>query len=229
VRVFSLLVLFLSGLTSCINEYKYCTCKTKDEQLNAYNDVINELVERRFYNFYLGKDEERIFKAYVEKPEDTASMRAEIVRLQNEIYRDTSRFCTLYLDTILKPGFANFNYYETDTGKYNAQFVSILSSISDNKQAVIDTLNQRQTKYSPGDFSLCSSRIVAIENVDNGSSGCVIGKFSLSKLFLNKEKTRGVIYYEFKCGALCGKGELLFIENSNGRWHISKSLRSWIS
>jgi hypothetical protein len=228
-RVFLFLIFFLPCLASCVHEYKYCNCETADEQLSAYNDVINELVERRFYNFYLGTDEERIFKMYVEKPADTNRFRAEIIRLQNEIYRDTSRFCTLYLDTILRPGFEKLKYYETDTGEYSAQFLDIISTVSNNKQAVIDSLNKRQTKYTVAHFSLCSSRIVEIGDVHKSSSKCIIGKVSLSKLIFNGEKNKGVLYYEFECDGLCGKGELLFIEKSNGRWHIYKSLRSWTS
>jgi hypothetical protein len=219
----------LLGLASCIHEYKYCNCGAADEQLRAYNDVINELVERRFYNFYLGKDEERVFKVYVDKPADTAKLREEIIGLQNEIYGDTSRFCTLYLDTILRHGFENLKDYETDTGEYSTQFKNIISLISNNKQAIIDSLNETQTKYSSANFSLCSSRIVSIGDAYTKSFNCIIGKISLSKLFLNEERNKGVLYYEFRCGGLCGKGELLLIEKSNGRWHIYKSLRSWIS
>lgn len=225
---FFFLMFLLLGLASCIHEYKYCNCGSTDERLRAYNDVINELVERRFYNFYLGKDEERVFKAYVAKPADTAKLRAEIIGLQNEIYGDTSRFCTLYLDTILRPGFENLKYYETDTGEYSTQFTNIISLISNNKQAIIDSLNERQTKYSSANFSLCSSKMVAIGDAYKKSSNCIIGKISLSKLFLNEERNKGVLYYEFRCGGLCGKGELLLIEKSNGRWHIYRSLRSWI-
>jgi hypothetical protein len=219
----------LLGLASCVHEYKYCHCETTDEQLRAYNDVLNELVERRFYNFYLGKDEEKIFKAYVDKPEDTARLRAEVIQLQNEIYGDTSRFCILYMDTLLRPSFGNLTYYETDTNEYAAKFINIISSISNNKQAIIDSLNEKQTTYTADSFLLCSSKIVAIGDAQRSPSNCIIGKVSLSKLFLNVEKNKGVLYYEFECGFLCGKGELLFIEKSNGRWHISKSLRSWIS
>lgn len=228
-RAFLLLMFILSGLVSCVREYKYCNCEVADEQLSAYNDIINELVERRLYNFYLGKDEERFFKAYVENPADTDRIRTEIIGLQNEIYGDTSRFCTLYLDTLLWHGFENLKYYETDTGEYSKQFINIISSISNNKQAIIDSLNERQIKYSPADFSLCSSRIVPVEDADKSASTCTIGRISISRLVLNEEGNKGVLYYEFRCGELCGKGELLYIEKSNGRWHIYWSMRSWVS
>jgi len=228
-RILFFLIFSLTGLTSCVSEYRYCRCESTDEKLSAYNDVINELVERRFYNFYLGKDEERLFKAYAENPADTDRLRGEIIRLQNEIYGDTSMFCTLYLDTLLRSRFENLTYYKSDTGEYSEQFIHIISAISNNHQAIIDSLNERQKKYSSTDFSLCSSRMVPIGNADDSSYKCIIGRISISKLFFNEENNKGLLYYEFNCGLLCGKGELLLIAKSNGRWHIHQSLRSWIS
>lgn len=228
-KAFYVLALLSLSLVSCVRKYNYCPCETTDEKLGAYNDIINELVEKRFYNFYLGKDEERIFKAYVEIPEDSIWIRNETIRLQNEIYGDTSRLCTLYLDTKLLPYFQNLKYYETDTEEYSERLLNVLSDISDNKQAIIDSLNERQIKYSSANFHPCTFRMVDLKDAHNSSSKCEIGKISLSKLFLNNEKNKGVLYYEFECGEQCGKGELIVIELLNGRWHISKSLRLWIS
>lgn len=222
-----LLLFFVLG--SCSDEYRYCNCKTTDEQLHIYSDVMNELVERRFYNLYLGKDEERIFKAQVEQPADSVSIRRDVIRLQNEIYRDTLRLCVLYLDTIMTPRFNNQAYYEADTGKYSKQFIDIISSVSGNTQAVIDSLNQVQTKYAPAGFSLCTSRLLPITEVDKHYADCEIGILRISKLVMNEERTRGILYYEFRCGRQCGKGELLVIGKYNNRWHICESVRSWVS
>jgi hypothetical protein len=55
------LLLIMCLLLSCTRTYKYCNCATTNGQLKAYNDVLNELVEQHFYNFYLGEDEEEVF------------------------------------------------------------------------------------------------------------------------------------------------------------------------
>jgi len=58
---------------------------------------------------------------------------------------------------------------------------------------------------------------------------CYIGKIVFSRLLFNDRKTMGLLYYEFRCGGLCGYGNLLLIEREGKSWKIKDALRTWIS
>src|SRR5262245_20642448 len=98
-RLLFCLPVFIIIFISCKPEYKKCNCESKNEELIAYSEIVNEIVDHKSYNYYLGKDEERIFEDYVKNRGDTNRIDKEVIRLQNKIFDDTSRFCTIYLDT----------------------------------------------------------------------------------------------------------------------------------
>jgi hypothetical protein len=64
--------------TSCHPEYKKCNCESKNEELKAYSEIINEIVEHRSYNMYLGKNFERIWDQYAKSDADTAKIRKDV-------------------------------------------------------------------------------------------------------------------------------------------------------
>lgn len=65
--IFAILTAFIF-FTSCHPHYKKCNCSSKNEEIKAYSEILNEIVDHRSYNLYLGEDEERIFKDYVAHP-----------------------------------------------------------------------------------------------------------------------------------------------------------------
>jgi hypothetical protein len=207
-----LLMMFLC--LSCTRTYKYCNCETTDGQLKAYNDVLNELIEKHFYNFYLGEDEERIFKAYTQENADTAKINQMVIRLQNNLFEDSLRFATIYLDTLIKPA---FDQLPSDM------------VIEGNQQAIIDQLNSSQQQYAPADFTLCTAKMKAISQLETDTNKWIIGKISLSEISFNTAQDKGLLYCEYHCGYLCGKGELLMIAKDHNRWHIIKTKNMWFN
>ena len=84
-------ILIIFVFSSCKREYKKCHCNSTNDEIKAYSEILNEIVDHRTYNYYLGKDEERIFKDYVAHRDDTSRIDKEVIRLQNNLFNDTAR------------------------------------------------------------------------------------------------------------------------------------------
>jgi hypothetical protein len=212
---------------ACKPTYKKCNCESNNDELKAYSEILNELVEHSFYNFYLGTDEERVFKEYAKAPLDTIRINREVVRLQNTIFDDTGRFCIVYLDTSVRK-FNQMSGLQKDTSDYAMQLRSLIQEVADFSPSICDTIGAVQTKYLSRDFTLCTSKIKMLSDNKSDSNACIIGKVRLSKIFFNPSKDKGIMYYEFVCGGLCGHGNVILIEKVNGRWDIIKSKMVWV-
>jgi len=209
---------------SCHPKYKTCNCESKNEELKAYSEIVNEIVEHRSYNMYLGKDFERIWQEYAKFDADTAKIRKEVIRLQNRLYNDTSRFCIIYLDTVSTWKFSHrVCCFQNDTSRYGRRLKKFINQFSNKDQYVLDSVNNIQNRYLAKDFILCTSRIKMSEDYKNDSGKCVIGKIRLSKIYFNATRTKGLLYYEF-----CGYGDLVKIGKITNRWHITDTLQIWI-
>jgi hypothetical protein len=222
-------ILVVSIIFSCKPEYKKCEFQTSDDFLKAYNDILNEIITKHSYNIYLGKDEEKIFERYVNDMDDSVNIGRDVVKLHNKLFGDTSRFCTIYLDTSLRPALNPWSYFQSDTSSYRIKIRNLISEFSDNGQMVIDSLNSTQTKYLSQDFKLCIANIRSLNELQIDTAKCYIGKIAFSKLILNNTKDKGLLYYEFDCGGLCGYGSIIKIEKVQNNWKIEQSLRTWIS
>lgn len=216
-------------LVSCNSEYKTCEFESSDEQIKIYNNILNELVDHYFYNFYLGKHEERIFELSAIKDPDTSKIKKEVIKIQNELFHDSSRFCTIYLDTIFRPQFDPWKYYLSDTSSYTIDRREIISQFSTNGSLVIDSLNAMQANIKPKDFHLCTSRVASLADLKKEKDRCAIGVVAFSKVFLSKSGAKGILYCSFRCGGLCGKGMLLTIEKTEDRRIIIDGRIEWIS
>ncbi len=228
-RKIKLIVLGLVLLTSCNHEYKACDFDSPDEHVRIYSQILNELVERHFYNFYLGEEEERIFKLSTSDNPDTAEIKEEVIELQNKVFHDSTRICNVFLDTILRKEFNPWNYYVKDTSSYARELKEVISRFSNEGSQVIDSLNSMQKRINPKDFHLCTSRVLSLADIENNKNRCMIGVVSFSKVFLEKSGRKGILYCSFRCGELCGKGELLIIEKVENRWTIVDGMIMWIS
>ena len=65
------LPLFIILFAACKPEYKKCSFKTDDVHLQAYNDVLNEIIIHGTYDRYLGKYEDTVFKMYADSYDDS--------------------------------------------------------------------------------------------------------------------------------------------------------------
>ena len=216
-------------LISCKPKYSQCEIETPDPYLKAYNDLFNEIVVKRAYDIYLGKDEERIFKEYLHFPKDSNRIEKEVIRLHNKLFNDTSRFCTIYLDTLLKPEFNSWRKIQNDTSAYSSKLQSMLTIFSKDGQEMIDSLNSIQKRYTAQNFTLCTAIIRPISQLKVDTPKCQIGKIVLSEIIFNKLYDQALLYYEFECGELCGYGSLIYAEKKNGHWYIKQSIKTWIA
>lgn len=230
-RLQILIILTILTLYSCHYKYEYkiCDFNTSDQQLKIYNGILNELIEHRFLNRFLGKDIEQLEMEYASDNPDITKISRKTIQLQNQLFGDTARFCIIFLDTIFKPYYPSWTYLQKDTGQFALKFKKLISSFSSNGQAVMDSLNSMQDRYLPDDFHLCTAKILSLREIKNQEGECGIGVVSFSKLFLNQSKTKGLLYYSFYCGDLCGNGGLLVIEKIKDRWMITPGGYTWRS
>lgn len=123
-------------LLACRQQIKYCKCETPDGRLNAYNDVLNELIETRFYNFYLGTEAEKLLLKYSGENNDTVAERREMLKHRNRVFGDSSRFGVLYLDTALRPCFSPVSVYSASKDAHSRSFLQAISSFSDQPEFI---------------------------------------------------------------------------------------------
>lgn len=222
------IILFVVLFQSCKPEYRPCISDSPNELLNLYSDVLNELVVRHFYNFYLGKDEEAIFNAWAEEKPDTVGIRNKTIRLHNKLYNDSMRFCTILLDTSFQKRFNPWHYIKDDSNPFEQKIKKIILKYTRNGQSLVDSLNNAQLQFQPKDFHLCTAKMISLRDAPD-TLQCFIGVIQLSKVFWNRQKTRGILYCSFRCGGLCGKGLLLEISKDENRWKIKGGEIMWIS
>jgi hypothetical protein len=221
--IFAILTAFIF-LMSCQLQYKKCDCSSKNKEIEAYSEILNEIVDHRSYNLYLGEDEERIFKDYVHHPADTLRIDKEVIRLHNKIFNDTARFCTIYLDTIPNPKFNTWVYLFKDSSEFAIRLQNAVHEVSDNPAMVFKTVGSIQASYQPNDFTLCTSKMEMNFPLDSTCHRCCIGVIRLSKIFFNPTGNKGLLYYEY----VGRNGNLLNIGKVAGRWTIISSIRTWM-
>ena len=216
-------ILFQLLLSCKERQYQPCICLSKDVQIQAYSEILNELVENHFNDFYLGKAADSIFELKTTNL-DSEGINKKIIALQNEIYQNPKKFCTIYLDTFMFPQFNPWCIIEKSSNELDITIKNLINEFSLNGQDVVDSINTIQSKYNVEDYTLCTSKVRSMARFDKSDTGCFIGRVALSKLFFNKTYTEGLLFYRFVCGGMCGKSELLVIENSNERWRIKKTI-----
>lgn len=207
-------------------EYKVCDFHSDNEQTLLYNQILNELVETQFYTGYLGNDAQKVWDMHI-NDEDSTDIKREIINIQNKIFKDSNRFCYVYLDTIMKPTFYSQEYFLKGATEYSKNTVALFRSFSNDLQAVIDSLNTHQKMLKASDFQLCTSKVMSLTEED--STHCVVGKISFSKVFLSKTKDKGLLFIDFYCGPLCGYESLLVIEKINSRWTVKQNFAGGFS
>ena len=232
-KVFLLLLISVTFLQCSTPEYKVCEFTTNDKELKLYHDILTELIEQHFHNGYL-----RYVSEYLEKYpstlefSDTAAFKKDLILAQNRLFNDTSKFATICYRSSLergpwgysdRTGFSTLS--KTDTAKYIREIKAFITSFSPVWESVADTIAKAQTNYTSESFNLCTSNVIACEQYRDADMGVV----RFSKAFLNEDKTKALLYYEFTCGGKCGKGEIILAEFDSQRWTIKKVRQLWIS
>jgi len=231
-------ILILILLIACSKpQYKICEFETTDIELKLYHDILTELIEQHFHNGYLRQVAIEFADKYPNPTldfADTAEFNRDVILLQNKLFNDTSKFGTICYRPTLASGpwkyfFSNTSDFLTsaraDTTKHMRNVKELLTSFSSNWESVADTLAKPQTKYTSESFKLCTSKVVSCEHYYESSLGVI----SFSRVYMNNNKTKGLLYYEFMCGGKCGKGEIILVQYMNERWTINNIIQLWIS
>ncbi|NDK56524.1 hypothetical protein [Pontibacter fetidus] len=208
-------VLALLGFTllSCkekVVQIPVCEYKTDDPQLQVYNDLLIELVEEQFHNLSFG-----------------------------EVITDATSFKTIFLshNSYHRELFGEFRdgLWKTPTPAAGDEIRPLLSEYGLDNAAIFANFSKAQQKYIASDFQACTFKVGALGKAENlfelesKQKENLIGQVSFSEIHWNKQRDKGVLYYEFYCGTKCGKGELISFEKVNGRWRISDSVQLWVS
>lgn len=212
-------LLIFSIFVACSPDKKVCEFTSDNEELVIYNNILTDLIENRMHGRYLGGKEEEIREKYYYGKEevDTARMDIEFIKAHNDIYNNPSKLCTIYLDTLTAPEF----FYDSVRFAQDIEFKTLIKEYTNNPRAAVDSLNGLQQRYSHEDFGLCTSRIEKLKNSKNDSI-CSFGRLRLSKIVLNEQGNKGLMFYDWRCGSmgLCGHSGIIVFKKVTNRWQI---------
>jgi hypothetical protein len=57
----------------------------------------------------------------------------------------------------------------------------------------------------------------------------IVGTFSMTSIFFNKQRDKAFVYSTFVCGGLCGDGRDIYFAKSNSKWVIVVKITDWVS
>ena len=208
--VFALLTFILLSCNEKVAETPVCEYQHDDLQLQVYNDLLIELVEGQFYSLNFG-----------------------------EGITDTTSFKTIYLshNSYHKELFKEFRVvlWKAPTPGAGDEIRPLLAKYDLDSTAIFADLSEAQQKYKAADFHTCTFKVDTLGKAENlfeleaKQKANAIGQVSFSEIHWNKQRDKGVLYYEFYCGGKCGKGELVSFEKVNGYWKIMDSVQLWVS
>lgn len=184
----------------------------------------------RFYQGYLGDKVEGLWESHGGSDMDSKSYEDYVqatIKLHNQILKDTSQFQTICFRqdlTSSTPAIYRDELHVADGIWTTAKRWIDNSSL--NWNSVLDSLSTGQTKYHAEDFKLCTAKVVPhTKQLD----GCGIGYVCFSRIVMNADQTKALLYFEFMCGGNCGFGDILMLEKEGVHWTIRNTLDLWIS
>ena len=237
------LLLLLLPLSFCATlpepKFKECPCTHTSPQKLLYNQILTELIEHHFYNYYLAKDaSEAIDKMAVASVSIPEIERLE-VHYQNQLFNRKSRFKTIYLDTVSRNSFAGSINLKIDPGAMDGLSVtkvnSLLAQVAPRHEAATAAqLNTLQAVMTPADFQLCTAKIAyaaprAPREYASEKDAHQFGRIRFSNIVFSADKTQALVSYDWFCGSKCGLGELLVVHKVAGKWCIKHAEMLWIS
>ena len=221
------------------NQQENSVYVTRD--IEVYNDVLNDLIKNHFYFYYLGKNSDKIYKGYDgSNLPDTVLFNKRQKELTNKLLANPDQLCTLYINLSQEVRSLTFDFDFGENKEFEKKVNAMLNKVDGSSSDKIKYLSVRQQLFNETNFHSNIAKITAIRNnlrarnfsldeTRRNVNNCAIGIVSLSNIILDKNKKRGVVYYEFRCGGKCGRGELAEIEKIQGKWQIVHTIMFWIS
>ncbi|MDF7811871.1 hypothetical protein [Hymenobacter sp. YC55] len=205
--------------------------------VNTYNDVLNDLIYNHFYSRFLGSSARKVYEGMSPSKFDTAIMHRRQRNMTQDLLKNKARLCVIYLnkDTLNK----NFTIKLDGDERFASILKNIIAKYDNDISKVLDKLSAREQRYKPSDFHVQIAKVSAVYGVNkiydkygestNRNDDCIVGVVSMSKIVFNKEKDKGLLYYDFFCGNKCAKGEIIEILKINNRWKIINAVQLWVS
>lgn len=215
----NLTILLLAMVLSCNQRKKELKIKEQTteiqvDSLKIYNNVLNDLLENYLYHSYLGRDAQYLLADYlVSKKIDSITFTKKLNYLKNKIIFNDSLKGTLYLDEI-------YSGYERDI-----KFLDFQEGFKEEEVL----LQIRKNNYIP--IKAFKTEFVKLKKISNKKVDTLntfeVGELSLSKFLLNKDKSKGILYFAFICGGDCGEGSIILIKKTNNKWYVEKKQTLW--
>ena len=218
-------MLLIGNMSGCVNSMS----EKDSEEINIITQNFVELMGTRWYYEPLSIPPMAVAKNSTK--EDSIRFNNEIIESQfrlNNRKLDTSELQVFLFDTlvtykgdrefesILSP--ENFeNNFPVDTSWI--KLIGKLNQIEKTKKLDLTEINQI------GKYTLVSYQ----EFKDTTGTKRKIGTLVFSRVAFDKNKTRGVFYYSFVCGGLCGGGSIVFVEKIDDKWQIIGQREMWVS
>jgi hypothetical protein len=204
--------------------------------IKIYNDVLNDLIYNHFYSRYLGESAHEVYEGMYPSNFDTAVMHERQRKLMRTLLKNKSKTCTIYLDKSTDN--KDFNLTLEGDERFTLKVKNVLSKYSNNVSEVIKKLSVEERSYKSSDFHVKIAKVSSVHDIKDiydrfqgfiNKDECVIGIVSMSKIVLNDEGNKGILFYNFFCGSKCAKGELIEIIRANGKWKIVNTVQFWVS
>lgn len=196
-----------------VNKFDESIKDIKVDTLAIYNDVLNNLIENHLYYKYLGRKWELLAIDLYKKKIDSTTYFKKLNALKRNIIENDSLKGSLYIDEV-------FNGYERG-----------ISFLKLHDEFDIDGIKIQIEKKNHLSIDSLKSDFVKLRSLAHKSKDTLkafeVGMLGLSKFTFNKEKTLGMLYFEFICGAKCGEGSIILIKKTNNKWYVEKEYTLW--
>ena len=221
-KVFICIALLIT-LTGCSAPF------SEEDELKLYNAVLDEIIYNNYFQFCLSEDSlQKIDKEFSSEFKQT-SRYLKIVDSLKTVRREKGPKCTI--DYTERLGTDTKESMFSDDIKFSIQdnlkdtFV-VNHFINVSAEDVFNKLS-RPARLDLNELRIGYMNIVPHDKSEPYGNG--IGLIAISDVYLNEDLDKGILYYEFNCGPLCGHGQLVFIGKQNGAWKILKYMRIWDS
>lgn len=221
----SVIIIILGFLTSCNS----ATIEKEAEELNVLNQTFMELVGTEWYFEPLPVPPMPLCAESTK--EDSLRFKKESIEFEtllNNRKLDTSELKIFLYDTLTTYKSNDFLEGVLTNRNFDANFPVDTSWIK-----LIRKLNQMDAPLNfnlteinqTGNYNLVSQE----EFNDTTDNKRRIGIMTLSRVAFSENLKRGVFYYSFYCGRLCGWGNIVFVEKKGDEWKIVGQREMWVS
>lgn len=210
---------FLAILFGC-NTYQ-----SQNEEQAIYKDFLNEIVDR-YYIYCLNDADEKFLKQYSDGIIDEAAFSARIDSLK-EIRKGMEPKCTIdYIGEfdIFTPSEEKVvSPYIKATIDSNLNNTFLLKYFKDSSIEIIVATLSKPIQFNVDSLTVPYMQVVPYIKGTHFGKG--IGVLAISKAYFNEKYDKAILYYEFYCGPLCGRSEVVLISKVDDHWKVMSYLR----